>query len=414
MSAVSGGGVCIGVCGGSAAAGSLEHSLACLNLEPEPSSIAFSDASLTTCIAQLGGVSVAAGDPAVGGSSTSLVRGLRAIRKMTCADRNPPLQQVVESGVVPRIVSLLSSSDPVVQFESAWVLTNIASGTQKHARAIAPALPRLASLLQSKYADLQEQAIWALGNYAGSSCAMRDAVLELGVLPQLLSLMSPTQKLPILRVSSWAVSNLTRGKPAVDISIARACLPVMSEVLSHTRDEAVLIDGLWSVSFITDDTTPTSERLDCAAQLDGFVPLLVTFLRSSVFAIQSAALRCIGNLAAGTDAHTQSLLDADALSSLLALLVSSKKSLRKEACWAISNISAGNARHVDAIVDANLLPAIITILENETFNIQKEAAWVWNRGLTWTCRSCTACTRVYIPCVALSSFRRSPLSCASH
>jgi len=85
------------------------------------------------------------------------LEGLRGIRKLTCADKSPPLQSVIDSGIVDGVIAALNGSDLFAQFESAWILTNIASGTQKQARTVEKAVPRLVELLQAKHEDLQEQ-----------------------------------------------------------------------------------------------------------------------------------------------------------------------------------------------------------------------------------------------------------------
>jgi len=98
------------------------------------------------------------------------------IRRALSVERNPPIDKVINAGAVPPLIALLKlSSNPKLQYEAAWALSNIAAGTSAQARHVADhgAVPAFVHLLQSPDADVKEQGVWALGNMAGDMPEVR-------------------------------------------------------------------------------------------------------------------------------------------------------------------------------------------------------------------------------------------------
>lgn len=77
------------------------------------------------------------------------------------AERNPPIDEVIRQNVViPQFVAFLQRPDmPQLQFEAAWALTNVASGTSEHTKVVIDegAVPILVQLLASPSDDVREQ-----------------------------------------------------------------------------------------------------------------------------------------------------------------------------------------------------------------------------------------------------------------
>ncbi|XP_014664270.1 PREDICTED: LOW QUALITY PROTEIN: importin subunit alpha-4-like [Priapulus caudatus] len=268
---------------------------------------------------------------------------VQAARKLLSSDRNPPIDDLIGSGILPILVQCLQCEDnPSLQFEAAWALTNIASGTSAQTQSVVAcgAVPLFLKLLSSPNQNVCEQAVWALGNIIGDGAPLRDYVIHLGVVKPLLAFITPEYPISFLRNVTWVIVNLCRNKdPPPPMETIQEILPALISLIHHT-DINILVDTVWAFSYLTDGG---NEQIQMVID-SRVVPFLVPLLSHQEVKVQTAALRAVGNIVTGTDQQTQVVLNCEALAHFPALLSHPKEKINKGEIFPITEEAAGQSQ----------------------------------------------------------------------
>ncbi|XP_037784778.1 importin subunit alpha-4-like isoform X2 [Penaeus monodon] len=294
-------------------------------------------------------------------------------RKILSQEVDPPVQDFIDNGVLPLAIASIKGGNSDLQYEAAWVITNIASGTSEQTTAVVDhgAVPILIELLSSPEVRLQEQAAWALGNISADSPTLRNQLVADGMVKPLINSVNEDMPISFRRNLSWVLSNIFRYKE-LDMPKEEKLL-VLKELkknLQEQSDYEVKSNTIWTLNYFL-------EQCDSHIELvvtQGFVPLLVENINDSQ--LQKVTVRCLGNIVTGNDTQTDKALEAGILPLYVNILANSpSESIRKEVIWSVSNITAGTTAQIQRVVDAGLLPILVDSVMKGPFAEKKEACW---------------------------------------
>ncbi|XP_073941101.1 importin subunit alpha-3-like [Choristoneura fumiferana] len=162
---------------------------------------------------------------------------------------NDQIQMVIESGIVPKLIPLLSHKDVKVQTAALRAVGNIVTGTDDQTQVVlnCDALSHFPALLSHQKEKICKEAVWFLSNITAGNKRQVQAVIDAGLLPKIIENLSKGE-FQTQKEAAWAVSNLSISgtKEQVATLIASGVIPPFCNLLSckDTQVINVVLDGL--------------------------------------------------------------------------------------------------------------------------------------------------------------------------
>lgn len=318
-----------------------------------------------------------------------VLEGVTRFRKNVSIEQDPPIQQIIDSGLVPRFVELLSISNILytnldyktmtkIRCEAAWALTNIASGNSKQTQTILDygAIPLFADMLKEDNEEIVDQAAWAFGNISGDSEIMRDASINCNVLDVALqianTLIQTGASIRVLRNLTWLISNLNRGlNPPPKYDNMSNSLDVLSILIEHD-DEDIRNDALWAISYISDNEKAIVDKMFELHLFEKLYQIVVNYETFHTTKIILPALRTIGNIITNVPQRMDYFLENGLIPLFCKMFKDfsgeiAVKKIRKEICWIISNIACGTEPQLNYIVNDNVLEMLYSTITLQNY-----------------------------------------------
>jgi hypothetical protein len=151
--------------------------------------------------------------------------------------------------------------------------------------------------------------------------------------------------------------------------------------LLDSIDDDVLVPVIKALFYQTEGDAKSLDFCIRNGVVQSVVKLLSRPKRSR--GVDICALRILGNVASGSEAQTQALINAGALALLRDLICESPIiEVRREATWTISNVLAGSRPQIRAVISCGILPVIMPLLSVDDAKLQRESLWCVSNAAT--------------------------------
>eukprot|EP01039_Chlorochromonas_danica_P004314 gene4314-4735_t len=271
---------------------------------------------------------------------------------------------VAECQAIPPLVQLLGSGNADIREQSAWCLGNIAGdgAALRDAVLVHNALPMmLANIVQPASLSLLRNCTWSLSNFCRGKPQPALHVIA-PALPVLGEIIKTQEDVDTIADAMWALSYVSDGddqriQAVVDLGVVPHLVKMMS-----SNKMSLVVPALRTLGNIVSGSEKQTQSVVDAGVLSVLPQLLINGKKS----VRKEACWLLSNIAAGTVQQMQQLFTVpDLLVLVLQQLSNSAEwEVRKEAAWVVSNIAtSGKPVHIVQLVEQGAIKPICELLD---------------------------------------------------
>lgn len=303
-----------------------------------------------------------------------VLKGTSGVRKLLLYERCTP-SQVLETGVLPRLITFLEESSPSdLQFETCWIISIYAFLQLIKVLVDVGSLLPLVKLLSTKTTDqVKDKAIFGLGNLIKVSDYCRKMVLDLDVMQPLIKLAEETTDQQLLRNISWVVALLGRG-PYPPLQMTLPSLGILHKFLFNENPD-IQLEGIRGISYIA----ARPEGIQSVIE-SGSVKRVIEIMNHSETSM-FIALTMIASLGMGQESQVNYIIELGGLNITLEMFDHPSDRIRAHGFVAIGNLLRPST--IQKSIDLGFFTRFITLANSETkdFNSLCEVVIVFTNAV---------------------------------
>lgn len=309
----------------------------------------------------------------------NIMKNITCIRSLTCRNKNPPLEAIINTDIVPHLIKLLGNrlkEFVEIHLEILWLLTNLSSGELKITKYLIDndILHHLKEILvNQEEMKIVDQAIMCCANIASEEQYRNSFFLYDfdAVLFEILTTRKEEQSKKCYKNIAFFLSSLSRK----NIEYRERLIPFLDTLAQFlfVEDEETMIESAWSFYNIAE----MNPNILIKILGMGVMTKIIKSLLSPNDKMKWASLRLVSLIAGGPDCFTDILYQNNIYIYLSGLLDNARMVFRREVLYCVSNLVAEDKdENLQIFIDSDIFQKILKITNFDEFSVIKEAIYV--------------------------------------